>query len=99
MSIVDKAKTAAITTAINTALNYLEKDPEGNIPKVMDLVDRFTPDDWYVSQRNAIRNAIEEKNNWYQLILRVYDLDSGVRKAFFENFILNAQSEGQRPPG
>ena len=73
MSIVDKAKTAAITTAINTALNYLEKDPEGNIPKVMDLVDRFTPDDWYVSQRNAIRNAIEEKNNWYQLILRVYD--------------------------
>ena len=94
MSIVDKAKTAAITTAINTALNYLEKDPEGNIPKVMDLVDRFTPDDWYVSQRNAIRNAIEEKNNWYQLILRVYDLDPGVRKAFFENFILNASLKG-----
>lgn len=94
MGIADKAKNAAMTAAIHTALNYLEKDPEGNIPKVMDLVDRFTPDDWYVPQRGAVRNAIEQKNNWYQLILRIYDLDPGVRKAFFQNFILNASLKG-----
>ena len=30
------------------------------------------------AQRNAIRNAIQDKNsNWYKLILRIYDLDAG----------------------
>ena len=90
MTVTEKAKSAAITTAVSTALNYLEKDPEGNIPKVMDLVDRLCPEDWYVPQRRAFREAIAAKNNWYQLILRFYELDSGVRKAFFQNFIINA---------
>ena len=35
MTVTEKAKSAAITTAVSTALNYLEKDPEGNIPKVV----------------------------------------------------------------
>ena len=94
MNFAEKAKNTAITAAVSTALSYLEKDPEGNIPKVMDLVDRLTPDGWYEGQRSAIRNAIEQKNNWYQLILRVYQLDPGVRKAFFENFIINASLRG-----
>ena len=94
MNLADKARNAAITAAISTALNYLEKDPEGNIPKVMDLVDKLSPDDWYVPQRKAFRTAIEEKNNWYRLILRAYELDPGVRKAFFENFIFNASLKG-----
>lgn len=80
--------------ALSQALKYLEKDPEANIPKLMELVDRFFPDDWYTSQRRAIRNSIAEKNNWYQLILRLYELDPGVRKAFFENFIMNASLKG-----
>ena len=80
--------------AVNQALNYLGSDPEENIPKLMAMVDRFMPDDWYASQRNAIRKAIEEKNNWYQLILRMYELDEGVRKTFFRNFITNASLKG-----
>ena len=51
---------------VNQALNYLEGNPEENIPKLMAFVDRFMPKDWYTSQRNAIRKSIEEKNNWYQ---------------------------------
>ena len=94
MNLADKARNMAITTAINTALSYLEKDPEGNIPKVMDLVDKLSPKDWYVPQRTAFRKAIEEKNNWYQLILRAYELDPGVRKTFFQNFIFNASLKG-----
>ena len=72
---------------VNQALNYLEGNPEENIPKLMAFVDRLMPKDWYTSQRNAIRRSIEEKNNWYQLILRLYELDPGVRRAFFQNFI------------
>ena len=80
--------------AVNQALNYLESDPETNIPKLMGLVDKLVPEDWYAGQRNAIRGAIQEKNNWYQLILRLYELDPGVRKVFFRNFIVNASLNG-----
>lgn len=40
MSITEKAKSAAISAAVTQALAYLEKDPETNIPKVMNLVDK-----------------------------------------------------------
>ena len=80
--------------AVNQALKYLEKDPEENIPKLMDMVDRFFPEDWYGNQRKMIRKAIDEKGNWYNLILKVYELDPGVRKTFFQNFLLNACLNG-----
>lgn len=80
--------------AVNQALQYIEGNPEENIPKLMALVDRYTPDGWYKSQRDAIRKVIEEKNNWYDLILKVYELDSGVRKAFFQNFLFNSALKG-----
>jgi len=80
--------------AVNQALNYIEGNPEENIPKLMELVDKFTPEGWYATQRDAIRKVIEEKNNWYQLILRLYELDPGVRRAFFQNFLFNASLKG-----
>ena len=94
MSIAERAKTAAISAAVTQALAYLEKDPETNIPKVMDLVDKLVPADWYTAQRRAFRNSIQEKNHWYDLIMKVYALDPGVRKAFFRNFIVNASLQG-----
>ena len=94
MSITEKAKSAAISAAVTQALAYLEKDPETNIPKVMNLVDKLVPEDWYVAQRQAFRTSIEEKNHWYDLIMKVYALDPGVRKAFFHNFIVNASLQG-----
>lgn len=80
--------------AVSKALNYIEGNPEENIPRLMELVDRYTPDGWYEGQRSAIRKVIEEKNNWYDLILRVYELDPGVRKAFFQNFLFNSALKG-----
>ena len=59
MNIIDSVKNTAFSAAVHTALEYLEKDPETNIPKLMELVDKFTPQDWYKSQRDAIRNAIQ----------------------------------------
>lgn len=94
MSITEKAKSAAISAAVTQALAYLEKDPETNIPKVMNLVDKLVPEDWYVAQRQAFRKSIEEKNHWYDLIMKVYALDPRVRKAFFRNFIVNASLQG-----
>lgn len=64
MNVVDTVKNAAFASAIQAALNYMDKDPETNIPKVMSIVDKAAPEGWYESQRNAIRQGIAEKGNW-----------------------------------
>lgn len=94
MKAIDKAKRAAISAAIHQSIEYLEKNPEANIPKVMALVDKVTPEGWYESQRRVFREVIESKNHWYDLIMKVYELDSGVRNTFLQNFILNASLLG-----
>ncbi|MCD8145209.1 MAG: radical SAM protein [Oscillospiraceae bacterium] len=87
-------KTNIQSFSINQALKYIEGNPEENIPKLMDMVDKFCPKDWFKAQRDAIRTAISEKNNWYQLILKAYELDPSVRKVFFQNFLINASLSG-----
>ena len=90
-------KDAAISAGLEQVLHYLEKDPETNIPKIMKLIDTVTPKDWYAKQRAAFRKAIDEKSNWYQLIMKVYELDPGVRQALerarAEGFLLAALSD------
>ena len=80
--------------SINQALKYIESNPNENLPKLIDMVDRFSPNGWYGPQRTAVRKVITEKNNWYQLILSLYELDPGVRKVFFQNFLFNASLKG-----
>ncbi len=80
--------------AVNQALRYVEGDPDENLPKLMEMVDKVAPDGWYESQRRVLRTVITEKNNWYQLVLRLYELEHGVRKAFFQNFLFNASFKG-----
>ncbi|MBQ2753483.1 MAG: radical SAM protein [Firmicutes bacterium] len=87
-------KTTVQSVAINKALKYLEGDPEKNIPKLMSFADRVLPAGWYGGHRAAINKAIEEKNNWYELILKIYDLDSGVRSSFLQNFVFNSALKG-----
>ncbi|MGI5959222.1 MAG: radical SAM protein [Massiliimalia sp.] len=94
MNMKNKVKTTAISAAVNQALGYLEKDPETNIPKLMKLIDKVTPDGYYVTQRRVFRELIEEKNHWYQLLMKIYELDPGVRESAFKNFILNASLLG-----
>lgn len=94
MSILDSVKNTAFTAAVNQVLHYLEKDPEANIPKAMNLIDKVSPEGWYEPERAAFRKAIAEKGNWYDLILKAYQLDEGVRKTLFQNFIINASLKG-----
>jgi len=85
MNFSDKAK----AFGFDQAIKYLEKDPETNIPKLVGLSDRFLPKEEFAEQREAVKSAIEKKDNWYQLIMKMYELDAGVRTTFFRNFILN----------
>lgn len=80
------------SVGLKFAYAYLDSNPEKNIPKLMDWMDRLDRKNTIEGQRKAIRKVIEEKDsNWYELIMSMWtDIDSGVRKTFFENFILNA---------
>ena len=77
---------------------YLDKDPDANIPRLMDWVDRFAGDgpNSFPTQRAAFRKIIENPdNNWYRLIRSMWtDIDGEVRKTFFENFMLNGNLIG-----
>ena len=73
--------------AINQALKFVEGDPDTNLPKLVNWAEKMLPSGWYEEQFKAIKNAVAEKNNWYQLVLKLYELDPGVRKAFFQNFL------------
>ena len=82
--------------AVKKALDFLDGDPDKNIPKLLDWVDKFDKDNEYLTQRNAFRSIVgNPDNNWYRLTKSLWtDIDDNVRKAFFENFIINANLIG-----
>lgn len=85
-------------TTLKTAFHYLEKNPEKNAMKLLDLVDKFAGNgpDSFPTQREAFRNVLADpENNMYQLIMSVLkDIDKNVLKATFENFFFNANIVG-----
>ena len=86
MKATDQVKRAAM----NKVVDYLLEDPEAHINKIMDTLDKVVPASIFPSQRQAFRNAIDAKNNWYQLIMRIMDLNPEVRDALLKTFIVDA---------
>lgn len=87
MSATDAMKKAAITKL----MNYLLADPEKNINKIMDTLEPLLPKSLFPSQRESIRNAIEQKNNWYQLIMKIMtDINPEVRDDLLKTFVIDA---------
>ena len=83
---------------LKTAYGYIEKDPERNLPRLMEWVDRLAGDgpNSFPEQRAAFRTVINDPdNNMHQLIMNVFrEVDNEVIKAVFENFFLNANIIG-----
>ncbi len=77
---------------LKKAFAYLDADPDNNISKILDWVMKFDKDGVVNRQTKTINKVLKDKNsNWYKLASSLYtDIDSGVRKKFFENFIINA---------
>lgn len=77
--------------AVKQALHYIEHEPIKNLPKLLHWVDTFDKEDHFLSQRTIFHHILDHpESNWYQLILRFFQLEKGVRKAFLENFIIYA---------
>lgn len=87
MDLYDQVK----TIGMRKAYEYLDKDPEENIPRLLDLADRLAPPE-YAKQVAAVRRALgDPESNWSRLVRSLWtDVDGGVRKTAFENFIVNS---------
>lgn len=77
--------------AVKKVLSYLESDPDKNIPKLLEWVDKFDKENRFESQRKVVHSVIDNTDsNWYKLIQSVFtDINPEVRKVLFENFIVN----------
>lgn len=74
----------------NKVIDYLLEDPENNIKSIMGTLDTFLPASLFAAQRGAIKQAVEEESNWYQLILRVAELNPEVAPAFLKALLTEA---------
>lgn len=75
--------------ALEKTLDYFLEDPEPRATKIMGLLDKVAPSDLFPSQRLAFRNALDEKNNWYQLIMRLLELNPAVRNDLIKTFLID----------
>ena len=80
------------------ALDYVGKDPDKNLPKLMKWVDRFAGngENSMESQRAVFRKLINDPNDsMHKLVWSIWeDIDGNVVKTMFENFLLNAVLTG-----
>lgn len=85
-------KTGLESYIVKQALAYMDKDPEANLPKLLELADKLPGTKFYSGARNTMAKIIHDKDaNWYKLINSLWtDIDDGVRKRMLENFFLNA---------
>ena len=76
--------------ALEKTFNYFLKDPEHNIVKIMGLLEKVTPDNPFANRRKSFRNAIDNQDNWYQLIMRVLNgTNPKVRDILIKTFVID----------
>ncbi len=80
------------SAAVKAALSYLDSNPEENIPKLINAVEKLDRNRYLESQIKTIRESfIDEKSNWHELYKSLFaDINDEVRKKVFENFVINA---------
>lgn len=76
--------------AFEKTFDYFLSDPEHNVVKIMDLLDKVAPDNLFASQRQSFRNAIDNKDHWFQLIMHILnDTNPKVRDTLLKTFVID----------
>ena len=96
-----KIKETMQSIGVNAAINYLDRNPEENIPKLLDWMVRFDALQKQKRDKDPFvitRESLSDKNgNWYKLATSLWsDIDTHVRRALFRNFVINATIVGYR---
>lgn len=77
---------------VDQALNYLDKDPHENLPKLLNMVEKFDLNHALSKQIKNVREGLDgENDNWRKLVDSIYqDVDSEIIKTLFKNAVLNS---------
>jgi len=78
--------------AIRQLYSWLDKDPEENIPKILDYLEKHDTDgDSLTRQIEGIRKAMADPaGNWYRLVKSLWtDIDGAQRKKLVETVVIN----------
>ena len=78
--------------AMKRLYGWLDKDPEKNIPKVLDYLVKFDPDGTSLThQVEGIKRAMADPdNNWSKLVKSLWtDIDAGQRRKLVETAVVN----------
>lgn len=86
MKAVDSMK----RTAANKLVDYTCAEPEVNLPHAMDKLNKIVPDALFEAQRAAFTKAINDKDNMYQLLMRVMSINPEVRAELIKTFLVEA---------
>ncbi len=86
------------TFGLKRVLSYLDSNPQENVPKLIGWLRKFDRDNYFANAYNMVDGFMKDpNNNWNRLISSLYtDIDEGVRKKLFENFLINACILGSR---
>ena len=77
---------------VDQALKYLDKDPHENLPKLLNMVEKFDLNHALSKQIKNVREGLDgENDNWRKLVDSIYqDVDSEIIKTLFKNAVLNS---------
>ena len=80
---------------IEKTFDYIYKDPDKNMPKIMDWADKFAEGE-FPTQREMIREAITDPKHPYYNFIRhlINDVDPKVTKTLAVNFFINSALVG-----
>ncbi len=78
------------TSVIKPLITMLDSDPERNIPRIVDLLQKFDRKGSIKNQLDQVKTAMDKKSNWYQLAKSAWtDIDDDQRKKLMVNFVIN----------
>ena len=85
MAIVQSAERAAL----NKLIDYIDEDPAAHIDQIMDLIDKLVPAGVFPTQRATINKVIKERGNWYDLIMKIFQLNPQMRSRLLKTLIVD----------
>lgn len=90
------ATTAIKKFGLEQAFQYVYKDPEQNLLKMMDWADKFAGENLFPTQRKVIRGILEDPTHpYYGFVMNLlHNVDPEVLKTLVVNFFINSNIVG-----
>ncbi len=85
-------KTNLQAAALRKAYDFIDRDVQINLPRIIEIWDKLIPKGFLEEQLNVVKSVMSDTDNiWYKYVMSLWtDVDDGIRRSIFENFIVNA---------